>query len=254
MHGLAVLHHDVVRNIHEVVDRAHAGIAEPLTHPGRGGRDLHVLHHAGGVAAAECRLLHDDAGEGIDIPAGLRLHHGGMELQLLVEGHGGFARQPDHAEAVRAVRGDFELDHVVVTADHGGDVVAGPDILMQDEDAVLDAVGELLLLGMEVTQLADFSLPGVVGNEVAEVEIRTGSQGLHALGAQVQDQLPAGFGGADAGDFGGQDGSEDLVTGGDAGRHRRRCWPESRACFYPGGDSRRGWRRHGWPHRRSHGS
>ena len=72
VHRLAVLEHDVVGDIDNVVDRADAGIAQPLLHPGRGGGDLHVFDHAGGVARAELRRLDDHLSQRVDIAAGLR--------------------------------------------------------------------------------------------------------------------------------------------------------------------------------------
>ena len=52
VHGLAVLKHDVVCDVDDVVYRAHTGVADTLTHPARGRRDLDVLDHARGVARA----------------------------------------------------------------------------------------------------------------------------------------------------------------------------------------------------------
>jgi hypothetical protein len=43
VHGLAVFHHDVVGDVHDVVDGAHAAGAYALPHPLGGGGDLHVF-------------------------------------------------------------------------------------------------------------------------------------------------------------------------------------------------------------------
>ena len=53
VHGLAVFQHDVVGNVHDVVDGAHAHGAQPLPHPLGGGDNLHVADHPGGVAGAQ---------------------------------------------------------------------------------------------------------------------------------------------------------------------------------------------------------
>ena len=67
--------------------------------------------------------------------------------------------------AVRAVGRDLEFHHVVVGTDDHGHVVTRLDILLvQDPDAVGDAVGELLLIGVEVLQSADVILDGVIGH------------------------------------------------------------------------------------------
>ena len=52
-------------------------------------------------------------------------HIGRVQLQGLIKGHGGLARQTDHRQAVRAVGRDLKFDHVVIRADDGGDVVTG---------------------------------------------------------------------------------------------------------------------------------
>ncbi len=156
----------------------------------------------------------------MNITAGRGLHHRGVQAKRLVEGHGGFPGQADHAEAVGAVGRDLELHHVVVTADEGGDVVTGADVLPQDEDAVGDAVGELLLLGVEVGELADEATAGVQGHQVAQVEVGAGGCGLHAAVRQAQVQVPGVpvRGAPQGADLGGQNGSEDLVAGADGGR------------------------------------
>ena len=73
----------------------------------------------------------------------------------LVKGHGGLARQTDHGQAVRAVRRDLKLDHVVVRADDGGDVVAGLHaVLLHDPQAVLDGVGVVMQRQAELLERA----------------------------------------------------------------------------------------------------
>ena len=52
VHGLAILQHNVVGNVHNVVDGTHTHGTQPLPHPLGGGGDLHVADHPGGVAGA----------------------------------------------------------------------------------------------------------------------------------------------------------------------------------------------------------
>ena len=49
MHRLAILDHDVVRDVDDVVDRADACRAKTLPHPLGTGRNFDVFHHAGRV-------------------------------------------------------------------------------------------------------------------------------------------------------------------------------------------------------------
>ena len=98
-----------------------------------------------------------------------------MEGEGDVKGGGHLPGQADDGEAVGPVGGDFELHHVVVGVDDGLDVVTGfHALLVEDEDAVGDAVGELRLLRPEVRQGADGSGLGVEGDQVTPVEVGAG--------------------------------------------------------------------------------
>ena len=186
MHGLAILQHNVVGNVHDVVDGAHAHGAQPLPHPLGGGDNLHVADHPGGVAGAQVgggglhiQQLHQVAlGPALD----LRL----VEAQGDAVGGGGLPGQTDDRETVGAVGGDLKLHHVVIQTHHGLQVVPGLAVLVKNEDAVGDAVGELRLLGVEVLQGADGVGLGVVSHQVPLVEV--GAEGVGAGGGAAQVQ------------------------------------------------------------------
>src|SRR5699024_9073654 len=141
VHGLAVLQHHIVGDVHDVVDGTHAHGAQPLPHPLGGGGDLHVAHHPGGVPGAQV------AGGGLHVQ---QLHQAAVSAALdhrLVEGEGGVKSsgglpgQTDDRETVGPVGGDFKLHHMVVQTDDRLDVVAGLAVLVQHKNAVGDAVG-----------------------------------------------------------------------------------------------------------------
>ena len=166
VHGLAVLQHYIVGDVHDIVDGAHAHGPQPLPHPLGGGGDLHVAHHAGGVPGAQVgggglhvQQLHQAA-----VPA--PLDHRLVELQGLAEGSGSLTGQTDDRQAVGAVGCDLKLHHMVVKTDDGLDVVAGLAFLVQYKNAVLNTMGELSLLGVEVGQGADGAALGVVGHQI----------------------------------------------------------------------------------------
>ena len=187
VHGLAVLEHDVVGDIDDVIYRTHAGVADTLAHPlGRGG-DLHVFDHARGVARAEAGVLDDDLRHVVDVAACSRLYDGFMELQLLAEGDGRLAGKADHAQAVWTVGGYLELNDVVVAAHELCHIVAGLHVLVKDEYAVAYAVGKLLLFCVEVLKGADGAGGGIVGDHIARVEVLAWS---HALRGRLKFHLP----------------------------------------------------------------
>ncbi len=116
VHRLAVFEHDVVRDIDDVVDRAHAAVAKPLAHPARGWRDLDVFHHARGVARAEAAVLNVDIDELRDAAAAaVRL--GRVQPEGAMERRARLAGETDDGKAVGAVRRDLKLDDGIVKAE-----------------------------------------------------------------------------------------------------------------------------------------
>ena len=53
MHGLAILQHDVVGDVHDVVDGTDAGGAQTVTHPAGRGLDADILGHGGRITGAQ---------------------------------------------------------------------------------------------------------------------------------------------------------------------------------------------------------
>ncbi len=58
VHGLAVLLHHIVGNVHQIVDGADTACRKASLHPLRRGRDLNVFAHSRAVSRAELLILH----------------------------------------------------------------------------------------------------------------------------------------------------------------------------------------------------
>ena len=137
-----------------------------------------------------------------------------MQLEGLLEGDGGLARKTYHAQAVRAVRGDFVIDDVIVQPEQGGGIVTGLAVLVEDEDAVGDAVGELLLLCAQVIESADVVLRRVIGDKVACVQVHAPGLGADRVGSGVEQECVSGIAnGLNMLDLSGDDLAEYLVAG-----------------------------------------
>ena len=176
MHGLAVLQHDIVGDVHDVVDGTHAHAPQALPHPLGGRGDLDIAHHPGRVPGAEVRVGRLYIQQFCQRTRRAALDRRVVEAQGGVEGGGSLPRQTDDAEAVWTVGGDLKLHHVVVGIDDGPDIVSGTDaLLLEDKDAVRDAVGELPLFGAEVRQRADMLLFRVQSYGVVGVDVDQGS-------------------------------------------------------------------------------
>ena len=193
VHGLSVLQHDVVGDVHNIVDGTDAGSTQPLPHPLGGGADLDVAHQSAAVPGAEIAVQNVHIGVVQDGVAAA-LHLGGGDVQLLAEGDGGLTGKADDAQTVGAVGGDLKLHHMVVQTQNRGDVVAWLCALfVEDEDAVLNAVGELLLLGVNVRERQHSAGGGVVADQISLVNVLTVGGGLHFTVSCVQLQREEGI-------------------------------------------------------------
>ena len=112
---------DVVGDIDQRVDRAEPDRLQPALEPVGGGAVLYPAHQAPGEDRAgigallvELKLDRDRIGKA----AFDRLHR--VLLQLAELGGGEIAGDAAHAEAIRAVRRDGDLDHRIVEAERGG--------------------------------------------------------------------------------------------------------------------------------------
>ena len=226
VHGLAIFQHNIVCDVHDVVDGPDSHGAQPLPHPLGGGGDLHVADHPGGVPGAQLRIRGLYIQKVTENALGAALHHRLVETQLRVEGGGGLTGQTNHAETVGTIGGDLKFHHVVVGVNDGLDVIAGLyALLVEDEDTVRDAVGELRLLGVEVLQGADGAGFGVEGNQVPGVEVGTGggddSTGGAVLLGVGESAGPSALSGLYRLHPGGHYGAVDLVPRLDVGRDGR---------------------------------
>ena len=160
MDGLAVFQHDEVRNIYDVVDGAHAGHHQVFLHPP--GRLLHldVLDDAAAVTLAQVGALdlHLDV-----VFALLRGNLFAFSLgigELRTERRRGFSGHADHGQAVRAVRGDLEIDGGVVQLQRFQDIHARRIFAVQDPDAVFIAVRNDLIGETEFGAVAHHAVGG----------------------------------------------------------------------------------------------
>ena len=107
---------------------------------------------------------------------------------------------------------------MIVRADDRSHIVAGLHVLVQHEDTVGDAVGELLLLRVEILQRADRIGLGVVCHQVAHVDVGAGSVGRGGGTADVQRGVVLSVGlGLTFQHLAADHGAEHLVPGLDVG-------------------------------------
>ena len=110
VHRLPELVHDVVRDVHDRADRAHAGRDQPALHPLRRWAVGDAVEPARREARVELGLLDPDADVGRGVVIGL--DNGGVRESQRDPGEGGdLACQADHAQGVAPVRLDVDVEH-----------------------------------------------------------------------------------------------------------------------------------------------
>ncbi|MPM71840.1 hypothetical protein SDC9_118811 [bioreactor metagenome] len=142
VHGLAVFHHDIVCDVDDVVDGAHAAGPDPLPQPFGRGADFDIGDGPCRIAGAENGSLHSDIHKLIDFPSAA-LDGGNMPFERLVEGGRHFAGDADDRLNIRAVGGDFNVIYHIIEAQDLLDVLADLAGLLYEENAVFNAVGEI---------------------------------------------------------------------------------------------------------------
>ncbi len=164
---LAQFQHDVIGDIHDVVDRPHPGASQPLLHPLGRRPDLHPLDQCRGIAQAQVGVADHDAGEvGVGDPRGGQVVRGRRVPQGLPGQRGDLTRDPDGALQVAERALDVELqDRVaqVVGQRHADRRIGG-----QDEDPLVFVAQVKLLLGANHAlrhDPADFT--GLQGSDLA---------------------------------------------------------------------------------------
>ena len=116
VHRLAELEQDVVRDVDDRADRANAGRLQARRHPGGRGARRADIGDRRRVPRTQFGVFDGDR-DSIGLPGGngCRRPWQGRASGQVVRGRD-FARQADHAQAVGAVGGDFEVDHRVAGA------------------------------------------------------------------------------------------------------------------------------------------
>ena len=136
MHRLSVLFHHIVRDIHQIVDRADAHGSQPSLHPFRRRPDLDILDHSRAVARAEIRILNCHLYIVIYILViSCGCHHRGLEF--LAECGSCLSCDSDHAEAVHAVGCNLILEDHVVQTERFDRALSHDRVLRENVDAIL---------------------------------------------------------------------------------------------------------------------
>ena len=174
VHGLAVFQHDIVGDVYQIVDGTHAAGTKPLPHPAGRRADLHVLYHAGNVTGTESGILHSN-GKGVTEFLRRAVEFRCFDVQGLAEGHGSLSRQTDHRQAVRTVGGDLKFHRGVVQTDCLVDVLSRLAVLLDEEDAVLDGIGKVVLGQTQLAQRAQHAI-ALHATELALFNVNTAGQ------------------------------------------------------------------------------
>ena len=145
---LAALEHDIIRDINDVVDRSYTATGQTATHPERTRLQDGARQDTCGIARAVGRIGHLHAG-----PLRHRLatfcQYGLRHLEFHAIERGHFAGHADHAQAVRTVPGDFQLQNRLDATQHLKQRRAGHRRGRQQHDAAVVGRQPQFVLGTE---------------------------------------------------------------------------------------------------------
>ena len=149
VHRLAVFQHNIVGDIHDIVDRTHTGIPDTLRHPGRRRRNADIPDHACGITRAEVSVLNDDLCQISNIAFCFSPDSRFMQFQLFPERDSCFSGQTNHAQAVRAVGCNLEINNVIVQAHFDRHVISRLIVALEDQNTVFNGIWKIMCCGTQ---------------------------------------------------------------------------------------------------------
>ena len=174
VHGMAVLDHDKVGNIHDIVDGTQTRRVQVLAQPQGRGRDAHVLDDPGRVAGAQVGRFHADFHFVVNVAA--RFGHVGLgRFERGVQRRGSLPGNAQRAQTVGAVGQNFEIHGVVVNAQNGAYVAAHGVFFVEDQQARIAHAGVQLLRHLQFRSGAEHSL-GDHAPQLALLDLHTAGQ------------------------------------------------------------------------------
>ena len=158
MHRLAILHHDKVRDVDQIVDRADTEVRKASLHPARGRRDFDVRADRRDISRAEILRLNIDSDAVFCVFRAFMFYRNLRRAERLVKGYCRFPRDAEHAVAVHAVRSNFILEICIVKS-QCLDCIASKRqvfrlILRENIDAVIGRSGIHGFVGAELGNAA----------------------------------------------------------------------------------------------------
>ena len=139
VHRLSVLFHDIIGDVHDIIDGTDTAGCQTALHPLGRGSKLYILYHPGAVTGTQPAVLHPHIQVVVDVLTITRwCDHRGMEC--LSKGGGSLSGHADYAVAVHAVGCDFILEHHVPQPHDFHCVGAGHAVLRKNVDTALRGV------------------------------------------------------------------------------------------------------------------
>ena len=135
MHRLSHFQKDIVCDVHDIGYGVHPAQCQPAAHPGRGRADLHIVDVVRHISRAQIRCLDRDL-EAVLLHGCLMIADGRL-FQRLVQDCCDLTGDPEDTLAVRAVRGDRDIEDPVVQAKDRLHVCAWFCIVRQNQQPVV---------------------------------------------------------------------------------------------------------------------
>jgi len=138
--GMPVFEHAVVGDIDDIVDRAHAGVVQPVGQPERRGCDVDSFEIASGIARAQSGSFNGDGDFGRRA-VGRCIDPGRRDTQGSTRRRSDLPRQPDHTETIGTIRRDEYVDDIIGLTQPLSQILPGPGVLIEEHQP-LAALGQ----------------------------------------------------------------------------------------------------------------
>ena len=176
VHGLTVLQHNIIGNIHDVIDGTDTVCSQTLTHPLGRGANLYICDHTGGIAVAQSLSRHFHIQMVIDRAGIATLDNRLVMLHLHTKSSRRLPCQTDDRVAIGTVIGNFEVHNSVIIADDQIDIITGLTVLfIENPDAVCKHTGQIILSQAQFLKGAEHTV-GLFTPELALGDMNTAGQ------------------------------------------------------------------------------
>ena len=143
MHRLTIFQHDIVGDVHKVVDWTHTACTQPFPHPARRWSNLYIFDDTSCIAWALFLVLDFHLQFVLNVAVNA-LESRLFQVQRNVIGCSSFSGQTGNRQAVRTVGSDFKFYRRIIQTDGFVNILSNLTIFLNEENAVCNGIREIM--------------------------------------------------------------------------------------------------------------